>query len=140
MTFCAFATRAASGACSPPSLPVAAGTPCSRVVRVSTNGRQHLKEMRKLLIAVSCLIVGCTASVHESRLYDDLLRNYDNKVRPVRNVSEPVKVRLKVSLQQLIDLDEQNEQLIVNAWLQYVSADCRKTSRTCSHSPRSGTM
>ncbi len=38
------------------------------------------------------------------RLYDDLLSNYNKLVRPVVNVSEPVMVRLKLKLSQLIDV------------------------------------
>lgn len=38
------------------------------------------------------------------RLYDDLLSNYNKLVRPVVNVSEPVTVRLKLKLSQLIDV------------------------------------
>jgi hypothetical protein len=40
--------------------------------------------------------------------------------RPVENHSYPVVVRLKVSLQQLIDVDEKNQIVYINAWLDYV--------------------
>jgi hypothetical protein len=41
--------------------------------------------------------------------YQDLLRDYDPLERPVENHSLPVTVYLKVSLQQLIDVDEKNQ-------------------------------
>ncbi|KAE9549423.1 hypothetical protein FO519_007356, partial [Halicephalobus sp. NKZ332] len=44
---------------------------------------------------------------------------YNNLERPVENNSLPTVVYLKVSLQQLIDVDEKNQILHVNAWLDY---------------------
>lgn len=60
------------------------------------------------------------ASYHERRLYEDLMRDYMFLERPVANHSEAVKVYLKVSLQQLIDVDEKNQIVHINAWLNYV--------------------
>ncbi len=45
------------------------------------------------------------------RLYDDLLSNYNKLVRPVVNVSEPVMVRLKLKLSQLIDVVRDRERM-----------------------------
>jgi hypothetical protein len=39
-----------------------------------------------------------------TRLYDDLLSNYNKIVRPVVNNSDVLKVRIKLKLSQLIDL------------------------------------
>ena len=44
------------------------------------------------------------AGDHEKRLYDTLLHDYNELVRPVENESEPVKVKLGIDLQQIIDL------------------------------------
>lgn len=49
------------------------------------------------------------ASHHERRLYEDLMRDYNMLERPVENYSQPVTVYLKVSLQQIIDVDEKNQ-------------------------------
>ena len=38
------------------------------------------------------------------RLYDDLLSNYNKLVRPVRNTTDPLTVRIKLKLSQLIDV------------------------------------
>ncbi|TKR69995.1 hypothetical protein L596_022074 [Steinernema carpocapsae] len=65
----------------------------------------------------------CSASYHERRLYEDLMRDYNNLERPVANHSHPVTVYLKVSLQQLIDVDEKNQIVFVNAWLDYAWND-----------------
>uniref|UniRef100_A0A1I7SUY2 Neur_chan_LBD domain-containing protein n=1 Tax=Bursaphelenchus xylophilus TaxID=6326 RepID=A0A1I7SUY2_BURXY len=62
-------------------------------------------------------------SFHERRLYEDLMRDYNILERPVANHSQPVVVKLKVSLQQLIDVDEKNQVVYVNAWLDYAWND-----------------
>lgn len=123
-------------------------------------------------------LVAC--SYHERRLYEDLMKDYNNLERPVLNHSQPVvvcwfayfnsfpkilvpkklysyasdiarwghleyrflkflncnwsekifcswksvhllQVYLKVSLQQIIDVDEKNQIVYVNAWLDFVS-------------------
>ncbi|XP_059098784.1 acetylcholine receptor subunit alpha-like isoform X2 [Tigriopus californicus] len=52
------------------------------------------------------------------RLYDDLLSNYNKLVRPVVNVSEPVTVRLKLKLSQLIDVNLKNQIMTTNLWVE----------------------
>ena len=41
------------------------------------------------------------------RLYDDLLSNYNKLVRPVQNTTDPLTVRIKLKLSQLIDVVSQ---------------------------------
>ncbi|VIO99495.1 Uncharacterized protein BM_BM13586 [Brugia malayi] len=73
------------------------------------------------LIAFQPMIA--TGSYHERRLYDDLMKNYNSLERPVQNHSQPVVVYLKVSLQQIIDVDEKNQIVYVNAWLDFAWND-----------------
>ncbi|XP_064498246.1 neuronal acetylcholine receptor subunit alpha-7-like isoform X2 [Pseudopipra pipra] len=54
----------------------------------------------------------------QRRLYRELLRNYNRLERPVVNDSQPLVVELQLSLLQIIDVDEKNQVLITNAWLQ----------------------
>ncbi|XP_039580067.1 neuronal acetylcholine receptor subunit alpha-7-like [Passer montanus] len=54
----------------------------------------------------------------QRRLYRELLRNYNRLERPVMNDSQPLVVELQLSLLQIIDVDEKNQVLITNAWLQ----------------------
>jgi hypothetical protein len=56
----------------------------------------------------------CHSSADERRLYEDLKRGYNILERPVENHSLPVTVYLKVSLQQLIDVDEKVNKLSRN--------------------------
>ncbi|XP_067172086.1 neuronal acetylcholine receptor subunit alpha-7-like [Apteryx mantelli] len=59
----------------------------------------------------------------QRRLYRDLLRNYSRLERPVVNDSQPLVVELQLSLLQIIDVDEKNQVLITNAWLQMYWVD-----------------
>ncbi|XP_054152688.1 neuronal acetylcholine receptor subunit alpha-10-like [Oppia nitens] len=53
----------------------------------------------------------------ERRLVDYLMTNYDNNIRPVLNASQPVIIRLGITLTQIFDLDEKNQVLTTNVWL-----------------------
>uniref|UniRef100_A0A0N4ZET5 Neur_chan_LBD domain-containing protein n=1 Tax=Parastrongyloides trichosuri TaxID=131310 RepID=A0A0N4ZET5_PARTI len=58
-------------------------------------------------------------------LYRDLLANYSSLVRPVKSNSEKLKVSMKVFLQQIVNLDEKNQVIEINAWLKYKWEDYR---------------
>ncbi|KAI6237412.1 Acetylcholine receptor subunit alpha-type acr-16 [Aphelenchoides besseyi] len=87
------------------------------------DGRRRPFRWRWALILLSSSIQLVASSYHERRLYEDLMRDYNNLERPVANHSQPVTVYLKVSLQQLIDVDEKNQVVLVNAWLDYAWHD-----------------
>ncbi|XP_073398265.1 neuronal acetylcholine receptor subunit alpha-7-like [Dendrobates tinctorius] len=55
---------------------------------------------------------------YQRKLYRELLKNYNRLERPVVNDSQPLLVELQLSLLQIIDVDEKNQVLITNAWLQ----------------------
>ena len=40
----------------------------------------------------------------EKKLLNYLMRNYDKRIRPVKNVSSPVLIRLGITLTQIVDL------------------------------------
>ncbi|XP_031337751.1 neuronal acetylcholine receptor subunit alpha-7 isoform X10 [Photinus pyralis] len=54
---------------------------------------------------------------HEKRLLNNLLTPYNVLERPVANESEPLEVKFGLTLQQIIDVDEKNQILTTNAWL-----------------------
>uniref|UniRef100_A0A1B0FQP3 Neurotransmitter-gated ion-channel ligand-binding domain-containing protein n=1 Tax=Glossina morsitans morsitans TaxID=37546 RepID=A0A1B0FQP3_GLOMM len=58
---------------------------------------------------------------HEKRLLNHLLSTYNTLERPVANESEPLEVKFGLTLQQIIDVDEKNQILTTNAWLNLVS-------------------
>ncbi|GMR53084.1 hypothetical protein PMAYCL1PPCAC_23279, partial [Pristionchus mayeri] len=55
----------------------------------------------------------------------ELLSNYNRLVRPVQNVSEPLRVEMKIHLQQIMALDGQNQLIEINAWLRFSWKDYR---------------
>uniref|UniRef100_A0A0R3S198 Acetylcholine receptor subunit alpha-type acr-16 n=1 Tax=Elaeophora elaphi TaxID=1147741 RepID=A0A0R3S198_9BILA len=55
----------------------------------------------------------------ELRLRNDLMHDYNPLERPVERSEDPVIVTLGVIFQQIIDLNEREEKLEVNAWLKY---------------------
>ena len=52
-----------------------------------------------------------TGNPDAKRLYDDLLSNYNKLVRPVVNTTDPLTVRIKLKLSQLIDVVRMNDLL-----------------------------
>lgn len=60
---------------------------------------------------------GAAVPSQEKRLVDWLMRDYDADVRPVKNSSEPVIIRLGITLTQIFDLDEKNQVLTTIIWL-----------------------
>ncbi|XP_045482650.1 neuronal acetylcholine receptor subunit alpha-7 isoform X3 [Harmonia axyridis] len=54
---------------------------------------------------------------HEKRLLNNLLSVYNVLERPVANESEAIAVKFGLTLQQIIDVDEKNQILTTNAWL-----------------------
>uniref|UniRef100_A0A914CCU9 Uncharacterized protein n=1 Tax=Acrobeloides nanus TaxID=290746 RepID=A0A914CCU9_9BILA len=57
------------------------------------------------------------AGDHERLLYARLLHGYNKLVRPIKNESEAVAVKLGMDLQQIIDIEEKNQIIATNVWL-----------------------
>uniref|UniRef100_A0AAR2KZ14 Neuronal acetylcholine receptor subunit alpha-7 n=1 Tax=Pygocentrus nattereri TaxID=42514 RepID=A0AAR2KZ14_PYGNA len=55
---------------------------------------------------------------HQRRLYRDLMRDYNPLERPVFNDSHTLTVNFSFSLMQIMDVDEKNQVLTTNIWLQ----------------------
>lgn len=53
----------------------------------------------------------------EQRLLYHLMRTYDRASRPVYDAAKPVDIKLGLSLTQVLDVDEKNQVLTVNVWL-----------------------
>jgi hypothetical protein len=78
----------------------------------------------------------CRAGPYEKRLLIDLLHNYNTLERPVAKESDPVVVQFGLTLQQIIDVDEKNQILTTNAWLNFVSLPLRFTVKDKGHLTR----
>ncbi|KHN73172.1 Neuronal acetylcholine receptor subunit eat-2 [Toxocara canis] len=59
----------------------------------------------------------------EYRLLQDLRKNYDPHERPVLNHSEPIVIKLRILLQQLVDVDEKNQVITLVIWMQQMWND-----------------
>uniref|UniRef100_A0A4W6DIH6 Cholinergic receptor nicotinic alpha 6 subunit n=1 Tax=Lates calcarifer TaxID=8187 RepID=A0A4W6DIH6_LATCA len=67
--------------------------------------------------------LGCFSSKAEDRLFRRLFRRYNQFIRPVENVSDPVTVEFEVSISQLVKVDEVNQIMETNLWLRHVWND-----------------
>ncbi|XP_067351916.1 neuronal acetylcholine receptor subunit alpha-7a isoform X2 [Channa argus] len=68
-------------------------------------------------------VTACTLKVslqgkHQRRLYRDLMTDYNALERPVFNDSQSLTVHFGFSLMQIMDVDEKNQVLTTNIWLQ----------------------
>ncbi|KAL7646110.1 UNVERIFIED_CONTAM: hypothetical protein RMT77_003011 [Armadillidium vulgare] len=70
------------------------------------------------MILVSQPSEGSCGNPDAKRLYDDLLSNYNKLVRPVLNVSDALKVNIKLKLSQLIDVNLKNQIMTTNLWVE----------------------
>nr|WMV64422.1 nicotinic acetylcholine receptor alpha9 variant [Pardosa pseudoannulata] len=75
-----------------------------------------------LFIIINVMMVAATDE-NEYRLTKYLLSNYDKSVRPARHSSEPVNVTFGLALTQIIDVDERNQILTTNCWLNQIWMD-----------------
>uniref|UniRef100_A0A3B4ZCW1 Cholinergic receptor, nicotinic, alpha 7 (neuronal) n=1 Tax=Stegastes partitus TaxID=144197 RepID=A0A3B4ZCW1_9TELE len=66
---------------------------------------------------------GSLQGVYQRRLYKELMRNYNPLERPVSNDSHSLTVRFSFSLLQIMDVDEKNQVLTTNIWLQLYWTD-----------------
>uniref|UniRef100_A0A3Q0SCL8 Cholinergic receptor nicotinic alpha 3 subunit n=1 Tax=Amphilophus citrinellus TaxID=61819 RepID=A0A3Q0SCL8_AMPCI len=68
-----------------------------------------------------CLL--CTCSDAEHKLFSVIFSNYNQYIRPVENVSDPVIVQFEVSMSQLVKVDEVNQIMETNLWLRHIWND-----------------
>ncbi|XP_077703948.1 neuronal acetylcholine receptor subunit alpha-3 isoform X1 [Canis aureus] len=76
-----------------------------------------------LLLLLVLLPPGALASEAEHRLFERLFEDYNEIIRPVANVSEPVIIQFEVSMSQLVKVDEVNQIMETNLWLKQIWND-----------------
>ncbi|XP_014874937.1 neuronal acetylcholine receptor subunit alpha-3 isoform X1 [Poecilia latipinna] len=83
--------------------------------------------MKNPAVADPCLTIcfgaGGTCSEAEHRLFSVIFSNYNQYIRPVENVSDPVIVQFEVSMSQLVKVDEVNQIMETNLWLRHIWND-----------------
>ena len=76
----------------------------------------------KNIVFISVVILSLKSfecSHSEKTLVRKLLRDYEPLARPVNNSTMPVTLTIIVTLRQIVDLDERNQILKTNIWLEY---------------------
>ncbi|XP_059829844.1 neuronal acetylcholine receptor subunit alpha-6 [Hypanus sabinus] len=89
---------------------------------MTTPGRTHLLIPIGLLLLIH-VRADCLASKAEDRLFRRIFRKYNQYIRPVENVSDPVMVQFEVSMSQLVKVDEVNQIMETNLWLRHIWND-----------------
>ncbi|KAI1904320.1 hypothetical protein AGOR_G00004450 [Albula goreensis] len=70
-----------------------------------------------------CVLSGGACSEAEHRLFKVIFTKYNQYIRPVENVSDPVIVQFEVSMSQLVKVDEVNQIMETNLWLRHIWND-----------------
>ncbi|XP_056622008.1 neuronal acetylcholine receptor subunit alpha-3 [Triplophysa dalaica] len=83
---------------------------------------------RSLLVIYTCQFMlfnlsGVTCSEAEHKLFSGIFSSYNQYIRPVENVSDPVIVQFEVSMSQLVKVDEINQIMETNLWLRHIWND-----------------
>eukprot|EP00066_Takifugu_rubripes_P005519 XP_003969633.1 PREDICTED: neuronal acetylcholine receptor subunit alpha-3 [Takifugu rubripes] len=65
---------------------------------------------------------GCCSEA-EHKLFSVIFSNYNQYIRPVENVTDPVIVQFEVSMSQLVKVDEVNQIMETNLWLRHIWND-----------------
>ncbi|XP_068616733.1 neuronal acetylcholine receptor subunit alpha-3 [Brachionichthys hirsutus] len=69
------------------------------------------------------LLAGSSCSNGEHKLFSVIFSNYNQYIRPVENVTDPVIVQFEVSMSQLVKVDELNQIMETNLWLRHIWND-----------------
>ncbi|XP_060924179.1 neuronal acetylcholine receptor subunit alpha-3 [Limanda limanda] len=69
------------------------------------------------------LLSGGSCSDAEHRLFSVIFSRYNQYIRPVENVSDPVIVQFELSMSQLVKVDEINQIMETNLWLRHIWND-----------------
>ncbi|XP_010877120.1 neuronal acetylcholine receptor subunit alpha-3 [Esox lucius] len=69
------------------------------------------------------ILSGGICSDAEHRLFSEIFFRYNQYIRPVENVSDPVVVQFEVSMSQLVKVDEVNQIMETNLWLRHIWND-----------------
>merc|ERR1719499_2281410 len=82
------------------------------VVQMLTSASQLM-----ILVIFSSFPLGSLSGPSERRLLTDLMDHYQRLERPVANESNAVQLKFGLTLQQIMDVDEKNQIMMTNVWL-----------------------
>lgn len=64
-----------------------------------------------------------SGNAEAKRLLHELMKDYNKHVLPVQSINQTVNVSLGLKLSQLSDIDERNQIMTTNVWLEHVKLD-----------------
>ncbi|XP_053317670.1 neuronal acetylcholine receptor subunit alpha-6 [Spea bombifrons] len=76
-----------------------------------------------LAVTLLATIKASSQCATEERLFKKIFSRYNQYIRPVENVSDPVMVHFEVAITQLVNVDEVNQILETNLWLRHIWND-----------------
>ncbi|XP_008050297.1 acetylcholine receptor subunit gamma isoform X2 [Carlito syrichta] len=85
----------------------------------------HGSQKLLLLLLLLAICLGAQGRNQEERLLADLMHDYDPHLRPAERDSDVVNVSLKLTLTNLISLNEREEALTTNVWIEMQWCDYR---------------
>ncbi|XP_047626467.1 acetylcholine receptor subunit gamma isoform X2 [Phacochoerus africanus] len=85
----------------------------------------HGGQRLPLLLPLLAVCLGAQGRNQEERLLGDLMHNYNPHLRPAEHDSDVVNVSLKLTLTNLISLNEREEALTTNVWIEMQWCDYR---------------
>ncbi|XP_037689224.1 neuronal acetylcholine receptor subunit alpha-3 isoform X1 [Choloepus didactylus] len=91
--------------------------------RARAQGLSQTRAPFPLLLLLLLLPPVASASEAEHRLFERLFEDYNEIIRPVANVSDPVIIQFEVSMSQLVKVDEVNQIMETNLWLKQIWND-----------------
>ncbi|XP_066565896.1 acetylcholine receptor subunit gamma isoform X1 [Amia ocellicauda] len=78
-----------------------------------------------LLALLSCFPTGLLCRNQEERLLKDMMTGYNKNIRPVEKDGDVTQVTLKLTLTNLVSLNEREEALMTNVWIEMQWCDYR---------------
>ncbi|KAM8893630.1 neuronal acetylcholine receptor subunit alpha-3 isoform 2-T2 [Spinachia spinachia] len=112
-------TRALVAHSPPPARCDAAAEPWMKLRSVLSNRMKAKFAFAALLF----LLRRCSCSEAEHKLFSVIFSSYNQYIRPVENVTDPVVVQFEVSMSQLVKVDEVNQIMETNLWLRHIWND-----------------
>ncbi|XP_078389880.1 acetylcholine receptor subunit epsilon isoform X1 [Cetorhinus maximus] len=89
--------------------------------------------MALTLLLILCLVLEARSNIEE-KLLNNLMANYDKRIRPAKFYGDIINVTLKLTLTNLISLNEKEETLATNVWIEIQWQDYRLSWNTSNYS------
>ena len=94
------------------------------MVRIKCHGKVKIYKFLSLSIEIN-------GNVEAKLLLHELMKDYNRYVLPVQSIDQLVNVSLGLKLSQLSDIDERNQIMTTNVWLEHVKFElnCFKSQK-----------